>query len=149
MGPLGRLSERHWKLIARLTPIPCVDVVVVKNSKILMGMRGIDPYRNVWALPGGRVLKHEYPEETAKRVVRAIGLRVKKRSFVGVFPVKFPRHELKHYDIALCYTSEWLAGEPRSDRELVRLSWFSPKKLPARTGENYRKMIRKAFYENS
>lgn len=126
-------------------PIPCVDVIVEKGSKILVWFRGIDPYRNVWALPGGRILKHEYPENTVRRVLGEIGVRARIRGLVGVFPVKFPRHDLKRYDIALCYKSEWLAGEPKPDSELVKLRWVSPRKLPMPIGGNYRKMVTRAF----
>lgn len=126
-------------------PIPCVDVILEKQSKVLLGFRQIDPYRNVWALPGGRILKHEYPEDAVQRILGEIGVRAKNMRFVGVFPIRFPRHRLNRYDITLCYKSEWLKGEPKPDSELVRLSWVSPRRLPRRTGENYKKMIRKAF----
>jgi len=130
MRRLGRLSEEHWRLVVLSMPIPCVDVIVEKRSKVLMGFRAIDPYRNVWALPGGRILKQEYPEDTVRRILAGIAVKTKIKSPVGVFPVRFPRHALKRYDITLCYRSEWLAGEPKPDSELVRLSWVSPRKLP-------------------
>jgi ADP-ribose pyrophosphatase YjhB (NUDIX family) len=145
MQQLGRVSEEDWRLVVRSMPIPCVDVIVEKWSKILMGFRAIDPYRNVWALPGGRILKHEYPEDAAQRILREIGIRAEIAGLVGVFPVRFQRHPLKRYDVTLCYRGHWVAGEPKSDSELTRFSWVSPKRLPERTGGNYKKMIRKAF----
>lgn len=125
-------------------PIPCVDVIVQKQSKILVGFRAIDPYRNVWALPGGRIFKYEYPEDTVHRTLSKIGVTCRIGNLVGVFPVMFPRHTFKRYDISLCYKVQWIAGEPRADAELLRFSWISPRKLPANMGANYKKMIRKA-----
>jgi ADP-ribose pyrophosphatase YjhB (NUDIX family) len=135
------LSERRWKQVVQSMPIPCVDVIVQKRSKVLMGFRVISPYRNVWALPGGRILKHEYPEEAVRRVLYETGVSARIRNLVGVFPVMFPRHSLKRYDITLCYRTEWITGEPKPSSELRRFKWVSPRKLPANTGANYRKMI--------
>lgn len=142
---LERLSERYWRLFVLSMPIPCVDIIVEKQSRILMGFRAIDPYKNFWALPGGRILKQEHPEDTVKRVLTGINITARIRSLVGIFPMRFPRHPLKRYDITLCYGSEWVVGEPRPDSELVRFGWFPSRRLPARIGGNYRKMIEKAF----
>jgi 8-oxo-dGTP diphosphatase len=145
--PEGLLPDSKWKAVLRSMPIPCVDLVVEKDAKVLLGFRMIRPYRNVWALPGGRIRKHEYPRETAERNLREIGISAKPEGFVGIFPVKFPRDPDKRYDITLCYRYRWTRGEPTSTSELGRLEWFSPKRLPARTGANYHKMIHAAFEE--
>jgi len=126
-------------------PIPCVDVVIEKQSKVLIGFRAIPPYRNVWALPGGRILKHEYPKDTVRRTLDEIGVAARIKNFVGLFPVVFPRHALKRYDITLCYKAEWIAGEPKLGSELLRFRWVPPGRLPTNTGANYRRMIREAF----
>jgi ADP-ribose pyrophosphatase YjhB (NUDIX family) len=60
--------------------MPCVGVIVEKRSKVLMGFRAIDPYRNVWALPGGRILKHESPEDAVPRTLEEISVRAKNLS---------------------------------------------------------------------
>ena len=122
-------------------PIPCVDLVVEKDAKVLLGFRMIRPYRNVWALPGGRIRKHEYPQETAERNLREIGISAEPEGFIGVFPVKFPRDPDRRYDITLCYRYKWVRGDPMDTPELARPRWFPPKRLPPRTGINYRKMI--------
>jgi len=141
----GRLSEKHWKSVLLSMPIPCVDVIVEKQSKVLLGFRVIDPYRNVWALPGGRILKHENPENTVRRTLKEINITAKIKSLVGVFPVRFPRHPLKRYDITLCYRSEWIAGEPKPNAEQIRFRWFTPRRLSTATGGNYKKMIQYAY----
>lgn len=103
----GFLPERERKAILRLMPIPCVDVVVEKDAKVLLGFRKIRPYRRVWALPGGRIRKHEYPQDTVERNLHEIGISAEPERFVGVFPVKFPRDPQKRYDITLCYCYRW------------------------------------------
>lgn len=68
-------------------------------------------------------MKYEYPEDTVHRTLDKIGVTCRVRNFVGVFPVKFPRHAFKRYDISLCYKVEWVAGEPKADAELWKFSW--------------------------
>jgi len=145
----GLLPEKEWKMILRLMPIPCVDVILEKSSRILMGFRTISPYKNVWALPGGRIRKHEHPEDTVKRVLKEIGVSASIKEFIGVFPVRFPRHSEKRYDITLCYRSNWKKGDPRSTLELTRFQWVSMRQLPKRTGGNYRRMMQAAFFKES
>ena len=143
--PEGFVPEKEWKAIVRSMPIPCVDVIVEKDGKVLLGFCTIRPYRNVWALPGGRIRKHEYPQDTVERNLHEIGISAELEHFIGVFPVRFPRDPDKRYDITLCYRYRWIGGDPTSTSELVRLEWFSPTRLPTRTGANYRKMIEAAF----
>ena len=45
--PEGFVPEKEWKAILRSMPIPCVDVIVEKDGKVLLGFRTIRPYRNV------------------------------------------------------------------------------------------------------
>jgi ADP-ribose pyrophosphatase YjhB (NUDIX family) len=126
-------------------PIPCVDIVVRKDWKVLLGFRTIRPYRNVWALPGGRIRKHEYPQDAVERNLDEIGICAEMERFIGVFPVKFPRDPDKRYDITLCYRCRWRSGEPTITPELRRLDWFIHARLPNPTGANYERMIRVAF----
>jgi 8-oxo-dGTP diphosphatase len=145
--PKGILPENKWNAILRSMPIPCVDLVVEKNTKVLLGFRMIRPYKNVWALPGGRIRKHEYPQDAAERNLREIRISAEPEGFIGVFPVKFPRDPEKRYDITLCYRYKWMRGDPTNTPELGRLEWFPPERLPTRTGANYCRMIQAAFEE--
>jgi ADP-ribose pyrophosphatase YjhB (NUDIX family) len=78
-------------------PIACVDIIVEKQSTILMGFRAIEPYRDIWTLPGGRILKGQYPEETVRRILEETGVVAEIAGVAGVFPVMFPRHPFLRY----------------------------------------------------
>ena len=140
-----RLPRAVWSMVLESVPIACTDVIVERNSQILLGLRVIEPYMNVWALPGGRILKNEHPEGAVERNLKEIGIRGELERFVGVFPVRFPNHPQRRYDITLCYKARWRSGEPRANAELARFRWVSPKSLPTRMGRNYRRMILSAF----
>jgi ADP-ribose pyrophosphatase YjhB (NUDIX family) len=139
-----RLSEKQWNNMVRWMPIPCVDVIVQKCGQILVGFRAIIPYKNVWALPGGRILKNENPEDAVRRNLTEIGISANTKRFVGAFSVRFPNHPQRRHDITLCYESEWRNGEPKPTPELTRFKWISPNQALSNMGANYRKMILKA-----
>jgi ADP-ribose pyrophosphatase YjhB (NUDIX family) len=126
-------------------PIPCVDVIVERDAETLLGFRAIVPYKNVWALPGGRILKDEHPEDAVTRNLEEICICADIRGLVGVFPARFPRHPQRRHDITLCYKSEWRHGEPKPSAELTRFKWISPRRIPVGTGGNYKRMILGAF----
>jgi len=128
----------------RSMPIPCVDIIVKRDGKILIGFRKIEPYRNCWALLGGRILKHDRPEDTARRNLREIEVSADIRRLVGVFPVRFPNNPQKRYDITLCYESNWRSGEPKPNSELATFKWIPPSNIPIRMGGNNKKMIQAA-----
>ena len=145
MGQTRRLSEKQWNNMVKWMPIPCVDVIVEKYAQILVGFRAILPYKNVWALPGGRILKNENPEDAVRRNLDEIGISADIKQFVGVFSVRFPNHPQRRHDIILCYESEWRNGQPKPTAELIRFKWISPSQVSSGLGANYRKMILKAL----
>ena len=59
------MNERHEK------PSVTVDIVIFtiieKQLKVLLVKRGIEPFKNMWAIPGGFVRIDESLEEAAKR----------------------------------------------------------------------------------
>ena len=89
------LPARLWDEIIQKMPVPCVDLILQRpNDSILYGWRLISPYRNVWALVGGRMLRGENLLQSASRIAREYGLRVGRLYLNGVFPVNFPRGTL-------------------------------------------------------
>ncbi len=120
-------------------PIPCVDVVFQReDSSILYGWRLINPYNEVWALPGGRILRGEYVKQCASRIAKQYGLEFEELYLVGVFPVNFP----KRSDISITVAALKVAGEPKIDGfEFSKFVW--KKDPPKRLGTNYARMITK------
>jgi hypothetical protein len=120
-------------------PIPCVDVILENPQReILLGWRLITPYRNVWALPGGRIRHREDLIDASKRILGGYHLSARALCLVGVFPVNFQTRS----DISICLASKDYSGKPYHDGfEFSRFKWSQ--ELPARLGANYRRMILK------
>jgi len=142
---MGRLPEEDWRNVLRWMPIPCVDVIVQKGGRVLIGFREIVPYKDVWALPGGRILKNERPQDAVKRNLKEIGISAEIEKLVGVFSVRFPAHPQRRHDLSLCYRARWKGGAPKVTSELVKFRWISPRQVPMNMGANYKRMIRTVF----
>jgi len=133
------IREDCWVEVTKKMPIPCVDVIVWRDQRFLMGWRTIPPYRNVWALPAGRMARGESFAQTAIRQCRRSGVRIHTPRFIGVYPVKFP----SRHNITTCMVAEWKSGTPVPTNELLRYRWFEagkPQKIQP-VGANYKKML--------
>lgn len=94
------LTDELYKELCKAVPIPCVDIVVFKDEKLLLLKRAIEPLKGYWCLPGGRITKGETPEEAAHRkVMEETGIIVYAFVAVGTFNYF---HKERH-DIALTY----------------------------------------------
>jgi ADP-ribose pyrophosphatase YjhB (NUDIX family) len=131
------MPNRLWRQVKRYMPIPCVDVIVENSEgQVLLGWRQILPYRNVWALPGGRVGKGERLHTAAERILAEYGLAARNLFLVGVFPIKFPSRS----DLSVCLATNHPTGEASPDGvEFSHFRWT--RLLPRRTGANYKRMI--------
>lgn len=131
------MPNKLWNQVKHYMPIPCLDVILEDSEgKVLFGWRQIPPYRNVWALPGGRVGKGERLQVAAQRILAEYGLAAQDLFMVGVFPVRFPSRS----DLTVCLAARGLKGEARPDGdEFSSFRWTT--RLPSGVGANYRRMI--------
>jgi len=131
------LPEVLWKKVIKAIPIACVDVLVENGrGDVLLGWRRIPPYKDVWAFPGGRLMKGEKLKAAATRILDEYGLSVGEMFLVGVFPVKFPSRA----DVSVCIAGVNCKGDPEPDgKEFSSFRWV--KRLPIRLGANYGRMI--------
>ena len=131
------IPEVLWRKVIEAIPIACVDVLVENGrGDVLLGWRRIRPYKDVWALPGGRLMKGEKLKAAATRILDEYGLIVGDMFLVGVFPVKFPSRA----DVSICIAGVYCNGDPKPDgKEFSSFSWT--KKVPKGIGANYRRMI--------
>ena len=78
----GWIEKSQYQEIQRIMPIPCVDLLVVNQGRLLLMLRKDEPAKNHWFTPGGRILKNEKIDEAAKRVLL---------TETGLTPVKIER----------------------------------------------------------
>jgi hypothetical protein len=132
------MPEELWNRAKRFLPIPCIDLIFERNEAYLFGYRKISPYKNVWALIGGRMLFGENLRQSASRIASEYSLKVGQLYLVGVFPVAFSNRS----DVAICLAVPNSIGDPHIDgKEFSKFSWAT--KTPTNTGGNYKLMINK------
>ena len=82
--------------------------------------------------------RSENLRNAAKRIINEYGLKATNLFLVGVFPVKFSTRA----DVTICLASNRISGNAIADGyEFSSFKWTT--NIPAKTGGNYRKMIRK------
>ena len=87
----GWIEEELYGRIKEVLPIPCVDLIIIQEGKILVMLRNNEPGKDLWFAPGGRVLRGEILDEAVYRVLlKETGLKPLSISQVGTMVHKWP-----------------------------------------------------------
>ena len=132
-------------------PIPCVDIVIVHNGAVLLGLRNNKPAQGTYWFPGGRVLKGETLFEAAQRKTKQeTGLNIKIIKQLGADETIFPdgpfegnTHTINVVFLATCKEADIL----KADSQNSDLKWFT--KLPKNSPTYIKKFTKRAFEEIS
>ncbi len=124
-----------------------VDIVVGRRKsekhEVLLVRRKSQPFKNMWALPGGFLEPYERVEEAARReLYEETGLNVARLELIGIFdePARDPRGHV----ISVAFLAR--AGskaEPRARSDATEAKWFSLASLP-RLAFDHAKIISRA-----
>lgn len=60
--------DQYMKIKEQM-PLPCVDLLVIHEGRLLLLLRNNEPGKDLWFTPGGRILRNETLEEAVKRVL--------------------------------------------------------------------------------
>lgn len=126
-----------YKKIHDVIPIVCVDIVIVHEGAVLLGLRLNKPAQGTYWFPGGRVIKDETLHETALRKAKEeTGLKIKIIKQLGADETIFPdgpfgeyTHTINVVFLANCSKDRILKLDTQHDN----LKWFTklPKDSPA------------------
>jgi 8-oxo-dGTP diphosphatase len=109
-----------------VNPTPTVDVILQRDSKVLMVRRRKDPFKDRLALPGGFVNEGETVEEAMKReAIEETSLEVEPVDILGVYsdPKRDPRkHILSVVFIGIIVGGSEKAGDDAASIEWVKIS---------------------------
>lgn len=110
-----------------MRPFAC-DGVLIEGGKILLIRRAAEPFKGMWAVPGGRIEDDETAEECLIREMEEeTGLKVEPLKLTGIYsePSRDPR-----LIIAAAYLVRRVSGEPKAGDDAGELAWFDLDKLP-------------------
>jgi len=70
-----KIPNEIFKQIEKYMPFPSVDIVILKDQKIILTKRTIPPYRGYWNLPGSVILKNGCQNVPIKNRAKSVGAR--------------------------------------------------------------------------
>jgi ADP-ribose pyrophosphatase YjhB (NUDIX family) len=120
-----------------LNPAPCGEAVVVRDGKVLLLRRAMDPYAGFWDVPGGFCNGAEHPMHAAEReLTEELGVTGRATAYIGAWMDLYgdpaPDGVRLH-----CVTSSYLVtleepdATPRPDPdEATAYGWFDLGALP-------------------
>jgi 8-oxo-dGTP diphosphatase len=115
-------GQIHW-----LNAKPCAGALVLRNGKVLLIRRAMQPFRDYWDIPGGFCEVEEHPAETAIREVREeTGLEIELTGLHGLWMDEYvSRPTLNIYYLARPLTRRLCLGD-----DARGAAWFAPRALP-------------------
>jgi 8-oxo-dGTP diphosphatase len=111
------------------SPKLTVDGVVLKEGKVLLIKRKNDPFKGIWALPGGFV---EYGEKVEDAVLREIfeetGLKTSIKRIFGVY--SDPNRDPRGHTVSVVYLLDIINGELKANDDASDAKFFKLEELP-------------------
>ena len=114
---------------------PCAAAMVLREGKLLLVKRGIEPFFGWWDIPGGFLEPGEHPVEGAAReVLEETGLQVTIGDAVGTYVDEYG--DGGKYTLTTYYQAKVVGGEQQAGDDAVALDWFRLEQLPERIAFN-------------
>jgi 8-oxo-dGTP diphosphatase len=140
-----KIPSNIFKQIERYIPFSSVDIVILKDEKIILAKRNIPPYRGYWSLPGSIILKNEKMVDTVNRSSKEeLGIEVVNCTFIGTYET-FTKY--RHY-IAHLFVAKYKSGKIKLDFQSSRGMLVDPKSIPDNTVPIQKLMIKDALKNN-
>ena len=99
------------------SPRLAVDIVIqYPDGRIVLVNRGVEPFKGLWAIPGGGVEAGETVEQAAVRETKEeTGLDVELRDIVGVY--SDPERDPRGPTVSVVYRAVPTGGEMKADTD--------------------------------
>jgi len=111
--------------ITYLNPLVVAGALPVKEGKVLLLRRGIEPRKHFWTFPAGFVELGESIEEGAIReTLEEVGVKIELQGIVGVY--SYPQS----IAATVVYEAQVKAGRNTTSYEAEETLYFSPKEIP-------------------
>ncbi len=100
-----------------------VDAIVKKGDKIVLVRRKYDPFKGMFALPGGTVEKGENTEEAVVREVKEeTNLNVKIKKKLGLYYA--PNRDPRGPTTTTVFVTEFTSGILKGQSDAIEARWF-------------------------
>jgi ADP-ribose pyrophosphatase len=113
-------------------PVVGVGAVVMKDGKVLLVKRGIDPNKGLWAIPGGSLKLGETLQEGAEReIMEETGITIKAKDPVYSFDF-FERDgdgRIRFHYVIVDMIADYVGGEAQGADDALEARWVSQGEL--------------------
>lgn len=114
-------------LVEYANSAPAVQALVVRDGRVLLARRALDPGAGMWDLPGGFLDEGEEPLVGLRReIAEETGLAIEPGPFLGAFVEPYEGR----FVLGLTWAVSAPAGEPAAEDDVAELRWFGPGELP-------------------
>lgn len=103
-------------------PTPTVDIILQRDSKILMVRRKKDPFKGQLALPGGFINEGETAEEAARReAIEETSLEVEPIEILGVY--SDPKRDPRKHVMSIVFVGIIVGGSDKAGDDAESIEW--------------------------
>jgi 8-oxo-dGTP diphosphatase len=114
------------------SPVVGVGAVVIKDGKVLLVKRGVDPNKGLWAIPGGSLKVGETLQEGAEReIMEETGITIRAKEPVYSFDF-FERDgdgRVRFHYVIVDMMADYIDGEVQGADDALEARWVSPEEL--------------------
>ncbi len=109
-------------------PVPTVDIILQRDSKILMIRRKRDPFKGRLVLPGGFVNEGEAVEEAVIReTMEETSLEIEPVEILGVY--SDPRRDPRKHIISVVFVGIIIGGTDNAGDDAEKIEWLEMEKI--------------------
>jgi len=110
---------------------PCAGALVVKDQRVLLVLRAVEPFKGCWDIPGGFLEPGEHPRVGMLREIKEeTGLDVRVIDLLGVYVDCYDNGGEEIFTLNHYYIVEPIDGELRAADDVNAYRWFALNRMP-------------------
>ncbi len=118
------LDEQEYNHIFSKVPRICVDLLIFNEKDFLLTKRTIEPYKNFWHIPGGRVYFGESFEKAAQRIAKKeLNINVELKDQISCIEW-FDEEKLKLHDVSIIFLATTNTRNIELNKEASEFGFF-------------------------
>ena len=122
-----RLTDEEYEFIFSRVPRLCLDFIIIKDDRILLSQRDIEPYKGFWHLPGGMVRYKESFDDAAERILQdELGVSPTNKESAGFieFLKEVNENGLHTHSVSIVFKTKLGEGKIRGSNQASEVDFF-------------------------